>query len=166
MILVYTGNGKGKTSASVGQGIRALGQGLSVGFAQFIKRPEQAGEQHILSSLLGAKFRAGGLGFLRKAEDFPPQRKAALELLDWATRLDVQMLILDEAIYALGLKLLQRDELEGLLRARAADPALHLVLSGRDAPPWLVEAADLVTEMRECKHPWQKGISAIKGIEF
>ena len=166
MILIYTGRGKGKTSASVGQAMRALGQGLSVGFAQFIKRPDQAGEQQILKSLLGANFRAGGLGFMRKPEDFQPQRQAALELLAWAKGLTVQMLILDEAIYALGLKLLLREEVLGLISTRASDPALHLVLSGRDAPDWLIEAADLVTEMREIKHPWQKGVCAIKGIEF
>ena len=167
MILIYTGNGKGKTSACVGQALRALGQDLRVGFGQFMKKDVHAGEQVMLQRLLGENYRAGGRGFFRKEEEREEHRAAALTLLEWARerlpRLD--MLLLDESLYALRAGLLERAEVEALLRrARAAD--CHLVLSGRDAPQWLMDMADLVTEMGEIKHPAQSGVKAQRGIEF
>ena len=167
MILVYTGNGKGKTSACVGQAVRAHGQGLRVAFGQFMKRPDQAGEQSVLQSLFQDRFLACGGGFFRKEEDRPRHREAALELLTWAhsQAVDADMLILDEALYALGSGLVTREELEGLIDMARQRP-FHLVLSGRGMPEWLLEAADLVTEMGEVKHPFQSGIAAGRGIEF
>lgn len=167
MILIYTGNGKGKTSACVGQALRALGQDLRVAFGQFLKRDVRAGEQILLDRLLKDDFCAGGLGFFRREEERPAHRAAALRLLDWATerlpRLD--MLLLDESLYALRAGLIEREELESLVRA-ARTQDCHLVLSGRDAPDWLVDAADLVTRMDEVKHPAAAGVPAQKGIEF
>ena len=153
MIIVYTGNGKGKTSACIGQAMRAL--------------PGCAGEQTVLARLLGDDFLAGGKGFLRREEDRPAHREAALATLDWARqRLErLDMLVLDETLYALKAGILERSEVEGLMEAARRDRC-HLVLSGRDAPDWLVEAADLVTEMGEIKHPWRAGIKAAPGIEF
>lgn len=167
MILVYTGNGKGKTSACVGQAVRALGQGLRVGFFQYMKRDGAAGEQKVLRSLLGEGFVAGGLGFLRDPEQFPAHREAALALTERvrAAVPDLDMLVLDEALYALKAALLTQDELRGLV-ALCAENAAHLVLSGRNAPAWLEEAADLVTDMTEKKHPYAQGIPAMRGIEF
>lgn len=167
MILVYTGEGKGKTSACVGQALRALGQGMAVAFGQFMKRDCGAGEQQMLGQLLGARFRAGGLGFLHHEEERPAHRAAAAKLMDWAREQseEVDMLILDEALYALGAGILTREELAPLL-ARAAGGDRHLVLSGRGLPDWLADAADLVTEMQERKHPWRRGIPACRGIEF
>ena len=100
MILVYTGDGKGKTSACVGQAVRALGQNMAVAFGQFMKRDGQAGEQAMLANLLGERFLAGGLGFLRNDADRPAHRQAALRVLDWAgAQLDlVDMLVLDESL--------------------------------------------------------------------
>ena len=77
MILVYTGTGKGKTSACVGQALRALGQNMRVAFGQFMKKDVGAGEQVMLARLLGADFLAGGKGFLRREEDVPAHRRAA-----------------------------------------------------------------------------------------
>lgn len=167
MILVYTGAGKGKTSACAGQAVRAHGQGLRVAFGQFMKRPGQAGEQAVLRDLLGDDFMAGGLGFFRKEEDRPEHRDAALALVRWAAeRMPVSgMLILDEALYALGSGLVTRRELE-LLMVQARQQDTHLVLSGRGLPEWLLEEADLVTEMGEVKHPHQHGVKAGRGIEF
>lgn len=167
MLLIYTGNGKGKTSACVGQALRAVGQDFRVGFGQFIKRDGQAGEQRMLARLLGDDFCAGGLGFFRREEERPAQRAAALRLLEWAMerlpRLD--MLLLDESLYALRAGLLEREEVERLIgAARAA--SCHLVLSGRDAPDWLTDMADLVTVMEEVKHPAARGVAAQRGIEF
>ena len=169
MILVYTGPGKGKTSASVGQTIRAHGSGLRVCFAQFMKRPDQAGEQKILAQLLGDRFYAGGKGFFRTEDTREQHRAAALEVLRWAesalTGLGPDLLVLDESLYALGSGLLLEEEVRRMIElARARDT--HLVLSGRGLPDWLREEADLVTEMGEIKHPFAEGHKAVKGIEF
>jgi cob(I)alamin adenosyltransferase len=167
MILVYTGNGKGKTSASVGQAIRALGQGMRVGFFQYMKRGNAAGEQKILRSLLGGDFVAGGLGFLRKPEQFAAHREAGRQLTERViSRIpDLDMLVLDEALYALKAAVLTREELRDILTLCEKGDT-HVVLSGRDAPRWLTEAAHLVTEMREVKHPHTRGVPAERGIEF
>lgn len=167
MILVYTGDGKGKSSACVGQTIRALGQNMRVAFGQFMKKDKQAGEQTMLARLLGENFYAGGRGFFRKEEERPEHRQAAQETLAWALqRLPaVDMLVLDETLYALSAQILTREEVEDLLH-KAGEAGVHVVLSGRNMPDWLGEAADLVTEMVEVKHPWQKGIAATAGIEF
>ena len=167
MLLIYTGNGKGKTSACVGQAVRALGQRLRVAFGQFMKRADQAGEQEMLSELLGANFLASGAGFYRQAQ-FEKHRAKAEELLLWAgERLDhgVDMLILDEAIYALNHGLLLEDELRGLI-TRCRDEGRHLVLSGRGAPAWMVEQADIVSDITEVKHVYANGGQARPGIEF
>lgn len=167
MIIVYTGNGKGKTSACVGQTIRAMGQDISVAFAQFMKKDQQAGEQKMLAHLLGDKYLAGGRGFLRSAQERPAHREAAKATLDWAlARLPhVGMLVLDECLYALSAEILTREEVEDLLE-KAQSHTTHVVLSGRNMPDWLRERADLVTEMGEIKHPWQQGIAATVGIEY
>ena len=167
MILVYTGEGKGKTSACVGQALRALGQGMAVAFGQFMKRQCGAGEQVVLGRLLGERFRPGGLGFLRREEERPAHRAAAEDLLAWASAQlgAVDMLVLDEALYALGAGILFKEELAGLL-AEARGAGRHVVLSGRGLPDWLAAEADLITEMRERKHPWRLGVPAAPGIEF
>ena len=167
MILIYTGDGKGKTSACVGQAVRALGQGMTVAFGQFMKRDGQAGEQAMLSRWLGGRFRAAGPGFLRREEDRPAHRQAASALLDWAQEQlnSADMLVLDECLYALGAGLILREEMECLL-ALARRQGRHLVLSGRGVPDWLADAADLVTSMTEIKHPWRSGIAASPGIEY
>jgi cob(I)alamin adenosyltransferase len=168
VILVYTGSGKGKTSACVGQAVRAIGQGLRVAFGQFIKRDGRAGEQAVLHRLLGDDFRAGGRGFVREGkEDAAEHREAALRTVNWAlermTRVD--MLVLDEALYALDAGVLKPEELRVLADA-AVSRDVHLVLSGRGLPDWLAERADMITEMGERKHPWRLGQGAARGIEF
>lgn len=166
MLLIYTGNGKGKTSATVGQAIRAHGRGLRVAFGQFMKRPEQGGEQYVLAELLGERFIAGGLGFLRTGP-LEKHRQAALELLRWAEGMldSVDMLVLDETLYALGHDLLLPEEVKGLTE-KARKTGKHLVLSGRGLPDWLEAEADLITEMTEKKHPFAEGHQAVPGIEF
>ena len=167
MIIVYTGNGKGKTTASVGQAVRALGQGMEVAFAQFMKRPDQAGEQKMLSRMLGDHYFADGRGFFRKEEERPEHREAALSVLAWAGGVlgSVEMLILDESLYALDSGLLSDAELAGII-AEARNKGVHLVLSGRGLPDWLREEADLITEMGEIKHPYADGRAAVRGVEY
>ena len=167
MLLIYTGNGKGKTSASVGQAIRAHGQGLTVAFGQFMKRPGQAGEQKVLSIMLENRFFAGGPGFFRDGEEREKHRGAALEVLRWAEDMlaSADMVVLDEILYAHGYGLISEEELRSLTeKARAA--GAHLVLSGRGLPAWLEQEADLVTEMTEKKHHFGQGRQAAPGIEF
>ena len=167
MIVVYTGKGKGKTSACVGQAMRALGQGMRVGFFQYMKRPHAAGEQKILARLLGDNCVAGGLGFLRDPEQFAEHREAGARLTEHVLPLipDFDMLILDEALYALRSAVLTQEELRRIMDVCGRNKT-HLVLSGRDAPQWVIDAADLVTEMVEVKHPYSQGIAAERGIEF
>lgn len=165
LILIYTGNGKGKTCASVGQALRALGNGLEVAFGQFIKRDGQAGEQIMLASLLGDNFRANGAGFFRNEEERPEHMAKARELLAWAASLKVDMLVLDEALYALNYELIKRADLEPFLDV-AGDSRKHLVLSGRNAPQWLIEMADTVTEALEIKHALRSGVKALAGVEY
>jgi cob(I)alamin adenosyltransferase len=167
MILIYTGNGKGKTCASVGQAMRAHGQGLRVAFGQFMKQPERAGEQIVCASLFKDRYRAEGCGFFRREEDRPAHRDAALRLVSWAREqlAQVDMLVLDESLYALGHGLVTEDEVRELLEF-AREHGAHLVLSGRGMPPWLAEQAELITDMGEVKHPFASGCAAARGIEF
>lgn len=177
MLIVYTGNGKGKTSACVGQAVRALGQGFAVLFAQFMKKNAVAGEQQILAQLLGDNFYCNGQGFyLGDTKLFPAHRAALEATLAWVDAGLAQfearqpegprrMLILDEALYALGSGLLKESELRGIIeQCRALD--VHLVLSGRGLPEWLAKSADLVSEIQDIKHPLQSGVKAGAGIEF
>lgn len=168
MILLYIGPGKGKTSACVGQCLRAHGQGLVVAFGQFMKRDNLAGEQAVLYKLLDQRFLAGGIGFFRHEGERPAQRAAAQNVLHWAHKQladGAQMLILDEACNALERGLLLEDEMRDLCQlCRTAN--CHLVLSGRNAPQWLQDETDLVTRMDAVKHPYTQGVPAQKGIEF
>lgn len=166
MILVYTGDGKGKTCACVGQALRAIGSGLDTIFAQFMKRPDRAGEQALLSRLLGDSYRASGPGFFRSEEDREQHRKLALELLEWALAQGADMTILDEAIYALRRDLLRREEVEPFLAECSRSKYAHATLSGRGAPAWLLAMADTATEMRPLAHHFSKGFSALPGLEY
>ncbi|MBQ7738978.1 MAG: cob(I)yrinic acid a,c-diamide adenosyltransferase [Desulfovibrionaceae bacterium] len=166
MILLYTGLGKGKTCACVGQALRALGHNFKVAFAQFIKRPGQAGEQVLLARLLGERFRVQGLGFVREA-DLAAHRACAKDLVVWALAQlpDLEMLILDEICYALHYKLLTKDEVLNLIH-KAQSSNCHVICSGRFAQPWLINLADLVTNFDSPKHPLKMGQKALPGIEF
>lgn len=167
MIFVYTGPGKGKTSACLGQTIRALGSGLKVAFAQFMKRDGEAGEQAFLRTCLGDAFLAGGIGFFRNEQERPAHRKAAEHTLAW-TRAHLpgcDVLILDESLYALGCGLITLKEVKALIEEARAHNT-HLILSGRGFPDELLDEADMVTEMREIKHPLQRGLGAVKGLDY
>ena len=166
LVIVHTGDGKGKTTAALGLALRAFGAGLRVLILQFIKGKKDSGELKALK-LLGVEIRQCGLGFITK-ENFAEQKKSAQIALDLAQKEilsgDWDLIILDEINYAVKFGLLDAPELLELIKIRP--PTLHLVFTGRDALPELVEAADLVTEMKLIKHPFQKGIAAQSGIEF
>ncbi len=173
LIIVHTGNGKGKTTAALGLAVRAWGDGLRVLILQFIKGSWKYGELEtlrILGEMNGRlEVRRGGRGFSqRDTEDKAEHRKAAQkawrEALEEITASRWDLIVLDEINYAVKFGLVEIEQVMELLDKKPSE--LHLVLTGRDARPELIERADLVTEMRLIKHPYQKGIKAQKGIEF
>lgn len=170
LVIVFTGNGKGKTTASLGMALRAWGQGMKVLVIQFIKGGWVYGELLASKRLEGLQMLPMGEGFVRGAgeEETLAHRAAAQKALEDARKEMVSgkwdMLILDEIIYAVGFKLLKEEDLLELISAKP--PAMHLVMTGRKAPESLIEKADLVTEMKEIKHPYSLGIKAQKGVEY
>ncbi len=171
LILVNTGNGKGKTTAALGLGLRAWGQGFKVLIIQFIKGSWKYGELKTAEAL-GPNFvmRQMGEGFVRNANEdaMANHRHAAEEALAMAGKEigsnQWDMIILDEINYAIKFGVISLEAVLKLLEDKPS--ALHLVLTGRDVRPEIIDKADLVTEMKEIKHPYKKGIKAQKGIEF
>lgn len=171
LILVNTGDGKGKTTAALGMALRAWGQGMKVLVLQFIKGGWKYGELKAAEKL-GPDFemRQMGEGFIKGPGDqsLEEHRQAAAEALAAAvTEISsgkYDLIILDEILYAIHYGLVALDDALELM-AKKPD-RLHLVLTGRNAPPEIIEQADLVTEMKEIKHHYNKGIPAQKGIEF
>ncbi|AIF50562.1 cob(I)yrinic acid a,c-diamide adenosyltransferase [Pelosinus sp. UFO1] len=171
LIIVHTGNGKGKTTASLGLGLRAWGQGFKVLILQFIKGNWKYGELKAADAL-GSNFvmRQMGEGFVRNSteDSLIDHRQAAQEALQVARKEIVSeewdMIILDEINYAIKFGVLS---LESVLEVLEVKPdSLHLVLTGREVRDEIIAKADLVTEMKEIKHPYKKGIKAQRGIEF
>ncbi|MCL5056806.1 MAG: cob(I)yrinic acid a,c-diamide adenosyltransferase [Actinobacteria bacterium] len=170
LVIVFTGNGKGKTTASLGMALRAWGQGMKVLVIQFIKGGRIYGELLAAGKMEGFEIRPLGEGFVRGAgeEETAAHRAAAQKALE-DTREEIvsgkwDMIILDEIIYAVGFKLLKEEDLLELIARKPS--GMHLVMTGRNAPESLIDRADLVTEMREIKHPYSLGIKAQKGVEY
>lgn len=169
LVIVFTGNGKGKTTAALGMALRAWGQGMKILVLQFIKGGWVYGELLASGKLEGLEIRQLGEGFIRgSGKDEEVHRQAAREALE-ETREEIasgrwDMVILDEIIYAVGFELLREEDLLEVVDLKP--PGLHLVLTGRNAPQSLIDRADLVTEMRQIKHPYGQGVKAQKGVEF
>ncbi|MDR1966150.1 MAG: cob(I)yrinic acid a,c-diamide adenosyltransferase [Synergistaceae bacterium] len=163
---IYTGNGKGKTTAAIGLAVRALGAGFKVFFAQFLKAGKYS-ETEILVKLDKLIFRQYGTGRFVMGKPSQEDADAARIGLDEAKAAmksgDYRLVILDEANVACALGLLSEDDL--LSAAEERPKMVELVITGRGAPAKLIEAADLVTEMREVKHYYNAGVAARKGIE-
>lgn len=173
LLIVHTGDGKGKTTAAMGLAVRAWGDGLRVLILQFIKGGWQTGERHAIEVLARAEGRINlrplGLGFTRKGEKPKEEHRQAAEAALKMAADELQsgrwdMVILDEVNYAVKFGLITEEELGALLERRP--PEVHLVCTGRAACPLLMERADLITEMRGLRHPFAAGIKAQKGIEF
>lgn len=168
LVMVFTGRGKGKTTAALGAALRATGAGLAVRVIQFIKSGQGYGELAALARLPGVKLTAHGLGLIRDDPDLAPHRAAAREALAEAGRELAggawDMVILDEVCVALAKGLLETADVLALVRARP--PQTHLIITGRDCPPELVALADTVTEMREIKHHLAAGVPAQAGVEY
>lgn len=172
LILVHTGDGKGKTTAGLGLALRAWGSGLRVLILQFIKGGWKYGELEAIERLgqLDGRIeiRPLGLGLMRSDEDREKHIKAAAKALQESERMMVSgqydLIIFDEINYAVKFGLISLDDVLALLDKKPEK--LHVLLTGRDARPELIERADLVTEMKLVKHPYQQGIKAQQGIEF
>ncbi len=173
LVIVHTGDGKGKTTAALGLALRAWGEGLRVLILQFIKGGQRYGELDAIAALKNTRdtieVRQCGLGFTRRDESRKSEHIAAAQEALRAAKEEIlsgswDLVILDEINYAIKFGLLDVESVLTLIRERPSN--LHLVLTGRDARPEIVEAADLVTEMHLVKHPFKKGIKAQKGIEF
>ncbi|MBD3878308.1 MAG: cob(I)yrinic acid a,c-diamide adenosyltransferase [Quinella sp. 1Q5] len=166
LIIVHTGDGKGKTTAALGLAIRAFGAGLKVLILQFIKGQRHSGELEVLNTL-GIEVRQLGLGFITQ-DNFDEQRQSARTALELAQGEILSgkwdLIVLDEINYAVKFGLLDATDVLSLIKIRP--PQMHLVFTGRDALAELIDAADLVTEMKLIKHPFQKGVAAQAGIEF
>ena len=169
LIIVNTGNGKGKTTAALGLAIRAWGQGLKVLILQFIKGSWKYGELAAISKMDdNIVIMPLGEGFTNKnLEEKEKHKFVAIEALTTAEK-EVKskkwdMIILDEINYALKYDLLELNSVLKLLDEK--DSSLHLVLTGRDAKEEIISRADMVTEMKELKHHYKNGIKAQRGIE-
>lgn len=169
LLIVNTGPGKGKTTAALGLMLRALGHGWRVGVVQFIKGAWDTGEKHALAAF-GDRiaWHTLGEGFTwetqDKARDIAAAEHAWAKALDLMADPTIRLLVLDELNIALRYDYLPIDEVVAAFRARRPD--LHVVVTGRNAKPALVEAADLVTEMAVVKHHFAAGVKAQEGIEF
>jgi cob(I)alamin adenosyltransferase len=169
LLIVHTGAGKGKTTASLGLAFRALGHGMTVGMVQFIKGAISTGEATLAQQLnLPFHLHALGEGFTWKTLD--RQRDIAAARRGWQKGVELlrdpsyQMVILDELNIVLRYEYLPLQEvLDELARRR---DGLHVVVTGRNAKPELLEMADLVTEMTQIKHPFRKGMKPQAGIEY
>jgi len=196
LILINTGPGKGKTTAALGTAFRASGNGMRVLFLQFLKgswhygeldaaetlntaltpgapfieRSEMSGDEKSTSTIQNFVIRQLGRGFvkiggaetdpedIRLVEEAWAESAAAILSGEW------DLVVLDEINYAIGYKMLSPEAVADVLRRKPE--MTHVILTGRNAHPLLVELADTVTEMREVKHAYQKGILAQRGIEF
>ncbi|MBT8341985.1 MAG: cob(I)yrinic acid a,c-diamide adenosyltransferase [Desulfatitalea sp.] len=169
LLIVNTGDGKGKTTAALGMALRAAGHGMRVCFIQFIKGTWKYGELESVKRFEGLiDFHVMGKGFTWKSEDLEKDKAAAREAWDFSRQAmrggQYDLVVLDEFTYLLAYGMIDDQTAIAALLERPED--LHVVVTGRRASLELRGAADLVTEMRPAKHPLEKGIKAQKGIEF
>lgn len=168
-LIIFTGKGKGKTAAAYGVALRTLGLGHKVAIVQFIKGPWVSNEVKAMKTFGNqVDMYTAGDGFTWQTKDRKKETASALK--GWAVCLGLlsagrhQLYIFDEIIYALKYGFLSVSEVRKGLRARP--PLVHIILTGRDVPAELVKIADMVTEMKDIKHPFRKGWLAQAGIDF
>jgi cob(I)alamin adenosyltransferase len=173
MLIIFTGDGKGKTTSAIGQALRAVGNGSKVLMVELVKGPWESGEDKS-SKKLGPSFKIvkKGKGFVKILGDklpFEEHKKAAFEAIQYSLEElkggEWDILILDEVWNAYNLGLLSKQDVSSFI-----DGALplcdHLIMTGRGCPQEFIDRADLVTEMKEIKHPFKTGVCAAKGVEF
>jgi cob(I)alamin adenosyltransferase len=167
LLLVNTGNGKGKSTAAFGIAFRAIGHGLRVSILQFIKGKWKTGELES-ARRIGLEIIPTGKGFTWESKNLEEDKALMCEAWSMASKKilsgQYDLIILDELNYVLGYGYLPADEVIRCLQKRPAH--VHVVLTGRNAPDEIISIADCVTEMREIKHPYRNGIPAQKGIDY
>jgi cob(I)alamin adenosyltransferase len=171
LLMVNTGDGKGKTSAALGVLIRAAGREMNCCMIQFMKSKSDRYGEHESLEKLGVEVHTMGDGFTWDTNDKTQDIKTSEETwklcVEKMRSEEYDLLVFDEIVYVLDYKFLDVNEvLREIKSVREKQPHLHIIMTGRNAPPELVKAADLVTEMKEIKHPFHAGIYAQQGIEF
>ena len=171
LLMVNTGDGKGKTTAALGVLVRAAGRGMHCCLIQFMKSKNDRYGEHESLETLGVEVHTMGDGFTWDTKN--PEQDIKTSENTWALCVEkmrsgqYDLLVFDELVYVLDYKFLDLNAvLEEIRSVRKAQPHLHIIVTGRNAPEGLIEAADLVTEMREVKHPFHAGVYAQQGIEF
>jgi len=169
LVQIFTGNGKGKTTAAMGTIIRAAGHGLRIHLVSFMKGDYAYGEYNTLSKIPNVEVSHFGFRHLIDPTNVKPEEKEQAGMALAKAREAVcsgkyDLVVLDEVNVALGYNLIEVDEVIRLIEEKP--PAVELILTGRYADNRLIELADLVTEMVKVKHPFDKGIKARKGIEY
>jgi len=169
LLIVNTGNGKGKSSAAFGMGMRILGHGMKLGVVQFIKGALYSAERDFMGSHPQCDFHVVGAGYTWDTQDREADMQTAARGWAEAQRMiadpSYDMVILDELNVVLKYQYLVLEEVLAVFAARRE--MLHIVVTGRHAPDQLIELADLVSEMRPIKHPYkEQGIKAQRGVEF
>ena len=169
LLIVFTGPGKGKTTAALGMALRAIGHGMRVGIVQFIKGGQDSAERAVLSGFENVDFRVIGDGFTwltqNREQDIATAERAWAEAERMIRDPRYALVILDELNLVLKYGYLDLTRVLAAFSARRAE--LHIVVTGRNAPQALVTQADLVSEIRVIKHPYrEQGVKAQKGIEF
>nr|WP_183622597.1 cob(I)yrinic acid a,c-diamide adenosyltransferase [Novosphingobium sediminicola] len=169
LLIVHTGKGKGKTSAALGMVVRAIGHGMKVGVVQFVKGAMTTGEKAVFDAFPGnVEFKPMGEGFTwntqDRSRDIATTRTAWDEVKRMIADPSYDMVLADELNIVLRYDYLPLDE---VLEVLSAKPEMqHVIVTGRNAPDALIEAADLVTDMTMVKHPFRSGVKAQAGIEF
>lgn len=186
MIIVFTGNGKGKTSAALGTALRALGWGRRVAIIQFIKGNKEVGEWQFIQEIKKTKNQENNIDIYQFFDDkkLSITEKSILENKEYIKSCedawefaketildkDYDLVILDEICNALHYKLIDEKNILDFIRKNSSqicgDSDIDIVITGRNASQKLIDIADLITEMNEVKHPFQKGIAAKEGIDF
>jgi cob(I)alamin adenosyltransferase len=168
LFVVYTGDGKGKTTAALGLVFRALGRNIPVTVVQFIKGRWKTGERLFAATIPGLTFLTMGEGFTWQGDDPDAHVRAARAAWERARELvaagDHLIVVLDELTYVVRHGVVPIAEALAVITARPR--GVTVVVTGRDAPPELVAAADLVTEMKKVKHPFDDGVRALVGVDY
>lgn len=168
LVLVHTGNGKGKSSSAFGIVVRALARDWRVRVVQFLKSGDWRTGEAALLPTLGVEWWEAGDGFTWDSEDLDESQALALAAWeDTRRRLredDLDLIVLDEITYPVNWGWIDVEDVVAALRTRS--PKVHVVLTGRDCPRPLIDLADTVTEMREVKHAFHEGVRARRGIDY
>ena len=169
LLIVHTGKGKGKTSAALGMVVRAIGHGMKVGVVQFVKGAMATGEKAVFDAFPdNVEFKPMGEGFTWNTQDRSRDVAVAREAWEEVKRMIADpaydMVLADELNIVLRYDYLPLDQVLAAVTER--DAMKHVIITGRNAPDALIEAADLVTDMVMVKHPFRSGVKAQKGIEF